>query len=163
VIRKGVEVVLQALIESEATEVIGADRYERAEGRSNWRNGNRDRLLATKAGDVGLKIPKLRFSPSRRGTVLAVQVGAALVFGPGSGESLSRQAGEIVDVEGVDSDGAADVGGQAAAVGAERERVRAGAPVADSGRDQPALFERLRVPEPDRPVARLDGEPVALG
>jgi putative transposase len=67
VIRKGVELVLQALIDAEASEVIGAERYERAEGRSNWRNGNRDRLLATKAGDVELKIPKLRrgsFFPS---------------------------------------------------------------------------------------------------
>ncbi len=67
VIRKGVELVLQALIEAEATEVIGAERYERNEGRSTWRNGNRDRLLATKAGDVELKIPKLRrgsFFPS---------------------------------------------------------------------------------------------------
>jgi putative transposase len=67
VIRKGVELVLQALIEAEASEAIGAERYERNEGRSNWRNGNRDRLLATKAGDVELKIPKLRrgsFFPS---------------------------------------------------------------------------------------------------
>ena len=67
VIRKGVELVLQALIDTEATEVIGADRYERADGRTNWRNGTRDRLLATKAGDVELKIPKLRrgnFFPS---------------------------------------------------------------------------------------------------
>jgi transposase-like protein len=61
VIRKGVELVLQALIEAEASETIGAERYERNEGRSNWRNGNRDRLLATKAGDVELKIPKLRW------------------------------------------------------------------------------------------------------
>ena len=60
VIRRSVEMVLQALIDAEATEVIGAERYERAEGRSNWRNGTRDRLLATKAGDVELKIPKLR-------------------------------------------------------------------------------------------------------
>jgi putative transposase len=46
---------------------LAGERYERAEGRSNWRNGTRDRLLATKAGDVGLKIPKLRtgsFFPS---------------------------------------------------------------------------------------------------
>jgi transposase-like protein len=33
VIRMGVELVLQALIDAEATEVIGADRYERADGR----------------------------------------------------------------------------------------------------------------------------------
>ncbi len=67
VIRKGVELVLQALIDAEATEVVGAERYERAEGRSTWRNGGRERLLATKAGDVELRIPKLRkgsFFPS---------------------------------------------------------------------------------------------------
>jgi transposase-like protein len=67
VIRKGVELVLQALIDAEVTEVVGAERYERAEGRRTWRNGSRDRLLATKAGDVELKIPKLRrgsFFPS---------------------------------------------------------------------------------------------------
>ena len=67
VIRKGMELVLQALIEAEATERIGAARYERSEDRSTWRNGARERLLATKAGDVNLKIPKLRkgsFLPS---------------------------------------------------------------------------------------------------
>jgi putative transposase len=60
VIRKGVELVLQALIEAEAAEVVGAGRYERAEGRTNQRNGGRARLLSTKAGDVELRIPKLR-------------------------------------------------------------------------------------------------------
>ncbi len=67
VIRKGVELVLQALIDVEATERIGAGRYERTESRTNQRNGGRDRLLTTKAGDVELRIPKLRkgsFFPS---------------------------------------------------------------------------------------------------
>ena len=67
IIRKGVELVLQALIEAEATEVIGAERYERSEARTNQRNGSRERLLTTKAGDVELRIPKLRrgsFFPS---------------------------------------------------------------------------------------------------
>ena len=67
VIRKGVELVLQALIDTEATEVIGAGLYERSDTRTNQRNGSRDRLLSTKAGDVDLKIPKLRrgsFFPS---------------------------------------------------------------------------------------------------
>lgn len=67
VIRKGVELVLQALIEAEATEHIGAGRYERTETRTTQRSGHRDRLLATEAGDVELKIPKLRkgsFFPS---------------------------------------------------------------------------------------------------
>ena len=67
VIRKGVELVLQALVEAEAAEHIGAARYERTDTRTTWRNGNRERLLSTKAGDVELKIPKLRqgsFFPS---------------------------------------------------------------------------------------------------
>ncbi|MDP9020137.1 MAG: IS256 family transposase, partial [Actinomycetota bacterium] len=67
VIRKGVELVLQALINAEATEHIGAGRYERSEARTNQRNGSRERLLMTKAGDVELRIPKLRrgsFFPS---------------------------------------------------------------------------------------------------
>jgi len=67
IIHKGVELVLQALIDVEATEVIGAGLYERSATRTNQRNGSRDRLLTTKAGDVDLKIPKLRrgsFFPS---------------------------------------------------------------------------------------------------
>jgi putative transposase len=67
IIRKSVELVLQALIDAELAETIGAGRYERTDSRTNQRNGHRDRLLSTKAGDVELKIPKLRkgsFFPS---------------------------------------------------------------------------------------------------
>jgi putative transposase len=60
VIRRSVELVLQALIEAEATEVIGAAPHERTDTRTNQRNGTRSRLLSTKAGDVELRIPKLR-------------------------------------------------------------------------------------------------------
>ena len=66
-IRDAVELVLQELIEAEAAEAIGAGRYERSEHRRTERNGHRGRLLATQAGDVELKIPKLRkgsFFPS---------------------------------------------------------------------------------------------------
>jgi putative transposase len=59
-IRESVRMVMQELIEAEATEKIGAARYERSESRVTERNGYRDRLLATRAGDVGLRIPKLR-------------------------------------------------------------------------------------------------------
>jgi putative transposase len=67
IVRKSVELVLQALIEAEATEVIGAGLHERSSARTNQRNGHRPRLLSTKAGDVELAIPKLRrgsFFPS---------------------------------------------------------------------------------------------------
>lgn len=58
---------MQALIEAEVTETIGAGRYERSQGRSVHRNGHRTKTVATTAGDVEVKIPKLRsgsFFPS---------------------------------------------------------------------------------------------------
>jgi putative transposase len=58
--REAMQLVLQALIELEATEKIGASRYERIDTRTTHRNGSRARLLSTKAGDVELAIPKLR-------------------------------------------------------------------------------------------------------
>ena len=59
--------VVQALIDAEAAESIGAGRYERADGRVTHRNGSRPRVLSTKTGDLELSIPKLRkgsFFPS---------------------------------------------------------------------------------------------------
>jgi transposase-like protein len=66
-IRSSVEMVLQALIDAEAAEVIGAAPHERSSTRTNQRNGTRPKLVTTKAGDVELAIPKLRhgsFFPS---------------------------------------------------------------------------------------------------
>jgi putative transposase len=66
-IRTSLEWILQQLIEAEATAHIGARPHERTESRTAQRNGHRPRLLATPAGDVELKIPKLRtgsFFPS---------------------------------------------------------------------------------------------------
>jgi hypothetical protein len=59
-IRESVRTVLQELVEFEAAGVIGAERYERTEDRVSERNGTRAKLLARKAGDVELRIPKLR-------------------------------------------------------------------------------------------------------
>ncbi|MBS9376264.1 IS256 family transposase [Rhodococcus sp. B50] len=58
---------LQALIEAEATDKLGAGRYERTETRTTHRNGHRTKTVATTSGDVEVKIPKLRsgsFFPS---------------------------------------------------------------------------------------------------
>ncbi len=49
---------LQALIEAEASAALGAERHERSDHRRGHRNGSRDRLLATPAGDVQLRIPR---------------------------------------------------------------------------------------------------------
>jgi transposase-like protein len=66
-IRASLEWVLQALIEAEATAVIGAGPHERTDTRVTQRNGHRPKLITTAAGDIELAIPKLRegsFFPS---------------------------------------------------------------------------------------------------
>ena len=58
---------LQALIEAEAATALGADRHQRTDQRRGHRNGSRDRLLTTPAGDIQLRIPRFRtgsFFPS---------------------------------------------------------------------------------------------------
>ena len=67
VVRRALEAVFQALIEAEAAAWIGAAPHERTPERVTWRNGYRDRALTTAAGDLELRIPKLRsgsFFPS---------------------------------------------------------------------------------------------------
>ena len=55
-----VQDALQELIEAEVTARLGAGRWERSEDRSGTRNGSRPRTVSTPAGDVEVKIPKLR-------------------------------------------------------------------------------------------------------
>ena len=66
-IRQAAGTIYQALIEAELTAVIGAGPHERTETRLAQRNGHRPRTLTTTAGDLELRIPKLRtgsFFPS---------------------------------------------------------------------------------------------------
>src|SRR5690349_6548394 len=66
-IRRAAATIYQALIEAELTAVIGAGPHERIETRLAQRNGHRPRTLTTTAGDLELRIPKLRtgsFFPS---------------------------------------------------------------------------------------------------
>lgn len=62
-----VQKALQELIDAELTQAIGAGPHERTDTRTNRRNGGRPRVLSTPAGDVELRIPKVRegsFFPS---------------------------------------------------------------------------------------------------
>lgn len=55
------------MIDSELSAAIGAEPPDRTDTRTNQRNGARTRTMSTPAGDVPLKIPKLRvtsFYPS---------------------------------------------------------------------------------------------------
>jgi putative transposase len=60
VVRSTVEETLNALLDAEADQLCGARRYERSEGRKDTRAGSYERQLQTKAGEVSLKVPKLR-------------------------------------------------------------------------------------------------------
>ena len=57
---------LQAWIEAEATETIGAGRYQRTDERGTHRNGHRPKTVSTTAGDIEVKIPSCGPAPSSR-------------------------------------------------------------------------------------------------
>jgi len=63
VVRATVEETLNGLLDAEADRLCGAHKYERTEGRKDTRAGSYDRHLQTRAGDVTLKVPKLRNLP----------------------------------------------------------------------------------------------------
>ena len=68
--------MMQALVDAEATAFIGAEPHERTETRTTQRNGTRDKTVTTTAGDLTVKIPKVRtgsffpalLAPRRRST-----------------------------------------------------------------------------------------------
>lgn len=59
-VRGSVEETLNALLDAEADELCGAGRYQRSAERVDTRAGSYDRTLQTRAGEVKLKVPKLR-------------------------------------------------------------------------------------------------------
>lgn len=58
-----VEETLNALLDAEADALCGAKRYEHSADRVDTRAGHYERSLHTKAGEVTLKVPKLRSLP----------------------------------------------------------------------------------------------------
>ena len=61
-VRQTVEDTLNGLLEEEADDLVGAERYERTAGREAYRAGHYDRRLATTSGEVTLRMPKLMCS-----------------------------------------------------------------------------------------------------
>lgn len=60
IVRSTVEETLNGLLDAEADRLCGAGKYERSESRKDTRAGHYDRKLQTQAGEVDLKVPKLR-------------------------------------------------------------------------------------------------------
>jgi len=63
VVRDTVEQTLNALLDAEADALCGARRYQRSADRVDTRAGSYDRTLHTTAGEVTLKVPRLRTLP----------------------------------------------------------------------------------------------------
>jgi len=59
-VRGTVEETLNALLDAEADQLCNVQRYERSEARRDTRAGHYERGLQTKAGEVRLRVPKLR-------------------------------------------------------------------------------------------------------
>lgn len=63
VVRQSVEQTLNQLLDAEADRLCNAGRYEHSADRMDTRAGHYPRKLQTKAGEVTLKVPKLRTLP----------------------------------------------------------------------------------------------------
>ena len=79
IVRGSIEETLNALLEAEPDRLVGAERYERGEGRRDHRSGHYERKLQTRGGEVTLKVPRLRrwatpaaTQPSRRPSSSAI-------------------------------------------------------------------------------------------
>jgi len=59
-VRGTVEETLNSMLDAEADSLCNAARYERTASRTDTRAGSYERNLQTKAGEVKLKVPKLR-------------------------------------------------------------------------------------------------------
>ena len=105
-LREGVRVLAQALMEAEVTELVGADRHERTDERTGYRNGSRPRTWDTRVGTLELAVPKVRpgsyypslLQPRRRAEqALRAVVQEAYVHGVST-----RKVDELVKALGLD-------------------------------------------------------------
>lgn len=59
-VKNSVEETLNAMLDAEADRLVNAERYARDEDRKGYRAGHYDRSFTTSAGDVNLRMPKLK-------------------------------------------------------------------------------------------------------
>lgn len=99
--------MLQALVDAEATAHIGAAPHQRTPQRIAQRNGTRDKVVSTTAGDLTVKIPKTRtgsFFPSLLAPRRRVDVALHAVIMEAYVHGVStRKVDDVVQALGVDS------------------------------------------------------------
>ncbi len=60
VLREGIRLLAEAVMEAEVTARVGAERHERSGERVGQRNGYRDRTWDTRVGTIDLRVPRVR-------------------------------------------------------------------------------------------------------
>jgi putative transposase len=128
VLREGVRVLAQALMEAEVTALVGAEPYERSGERAAYRNGFRLRTWDTRVGTLELAIPKVRpgsyfpslLEPRRRGErALAAVVQEAYVHGVST-----RKVDDLMKALGLEGISKSEVSRVCAALDVEVEAFR---------------------------------------
>ena|SRR5947209_1133611 len=143
-VRESVRWMVEQLMETEVSELIGAARGERTPDRATHRNGYRSRRWDTRAGEIELQIPKLRQRSYFPSFLTPRASGRAGARGGGAGGVCRRRLDEEGRPAGREP-GAADleVGGLADLPGARR-----------AGRGVPPETARRPLPVP---VPRREG------
>ena len=59
-VKNSIEETLNGLLDAEADQLVNAERYARDEQRQGYRAGHYERNMVTSAGEVTLKVPKLK-------------------------------------------------------------------------------------------------------
>jgi transposase-like protein len=128
VLREGVRVLAQALMEAEVSSRIGGERYERTEERTAYRNGYRTRTWDTRVGTLELAIPKVQpgsyfpslLEPRRRGErALVAVVQEAYVHGVST-----RKVDDLMRALGLEGISKSEVSRVCSALDAEVEAFR---------------------------------------
>lgn len=78
IVRNSVEETLNALLDHEAEELVNTEKYERSVDRKGYRSGHYSRNFQTTAGEIKLKIPKLKGVPFKLPLLNAIAVENAL-------------------------------------------------------------------------------------
>jgi putative transposase len=128
VLREGVRVLAEALMDLEVAQHLGAGRHERTPERTGRRNGYRERAWDTRVGTIPLRVPRVRDSsyfpallePRTRGERALVAVVQEAYVGGVS----TRRVDEVVKALGIEGVSKSQVSRLCAELDAEIERFR---------------------------------------
>jgi len=127
-LREGVRVLAQVLMDAEVTAQIGAEPYERSEERTAHRNGYRTRTWDTRVGTVELRVPKVApgtYFPSLLEPRRRAERALAAVVQEAYGQGIStRKVDDLVRALGMDGISKSEVSRICKALDAEVEAFR---------------------------------------